>query len=165
MNIFNKIITKKNDKISYYKFSSKKFTSEQISKLCLKTQIANFFIEIYGLTQKQKNIIVTKTKLLDKKIEVFMNPINQNNLISFCIPVLRMKDFLTYTIEIDFDEILIWDCYTTIDQFLKKDQNKIDLKKDDCKFFLNYNRYENNYVELYLDPVVDSPDIYKLVSK
>ena len=149
MNIFNKLKTKRNDKIAYYKFPAKSFTSERIANLCLQTKIDSFFIEVYGLP---------KNDIADIKT-------NQEERLVVSISVIKMQSFLKYIIGFDFDEILIWDRYTTIDQFLQNGQNLSNTKNDESKFFLDYNKYENGYAELYLAPVVDSQDIQKILSE
>jgi len=163
VNIFNKLKTKRNDKIAYYKFPAKSFTSERIANLCLQTKIDSFFIEVYGLPKN--DIADIKTNLFGDGIDVAMNLKKQEERLVVSISVIKMQSFLKYITGFDFDEILIWDRYTTIDQFLQNGQNLSNTKNDESKFFLDYNKYENGYAELYLAPVVDSQDIQKILSE
>lgn len=157
MSFFNRLKIKRNKQISYYRFPAKSFTSEKIANICLQTKIDNFFIEIYGL---QKNEIDDMGKILfDNGIYANSDLVNVSGCFVASIPAVKTQWFLIYIARIDFDEILIWDCYTTIEQFLKNKLALRNVKNENNYFFLDYNRYENGFAELYLDPTIDSQNI------
>ena len=157
-----KIKTIKNKKVSSFEFVfdlSKGNTLFNILKLY---KLEKVYICIYGLKQVG----------LNKYKDIIFDRLYENDLVFIVdITVENIRNLLK-VLQGDFEELLVWNCYTDFDKFIDDTitlSSFLTLKKtrqftDDSQFYLSFNHIDN-IVEIVCDINIDNNVSKEILNK
>lgn len=152
-----KIKIQKNNDIIAFDFYSKLLINNRLSNLCKVFLLEDLYMSIYMIDSRKGDLYKT---LIDKKLISQISYVSKKHLqdIHIKLTINELPTITQLLSNFDFDELLIWDCYTDWDTYLKNETSvppfftiKSTNIKVENKFFLNYNLVESDKVEIVCD--------------
>ena len=144
----NNIMEKINNTTLYYKIKYKDLP-KKLKDIISVFEIPKIYVNIYEISS---DIAPIYDFMTNNNIKYFQMNNSKNDL---CICVENKISILDIISDIQFSEISIWDTYTSWSDFCHDSQNydltRNEAIKDIPHFFLSYNDYENNYLEIICD--------------
>lgn len=143
----NQIINNKVNSFTFTKFSCKGNSLEKILKLF---QVEEVYVCFYSNKSLPLNTLQT---ILDSKLCQVKLPTkkHQESLI-VKISTENCNILLDWLSDYEYDELIIWSCYTDWENFYKDLTNYTTTSASNVpSFFLNYNVYDGNTCEIICD--------------
>ena len=115
-----KIKIQKNNDIIAFDFYSKLLINNRLSNLCKVFLLEDLYMSIYMIDSRKGDLYKT---LIDKKLISQISYVSKKHLqdIHIKLTINELPTITQLLSNFDFDELLIWDCYTDWDTYLKNE--------------------------------------------
>lgn len=151
------------DRIIAFDFKVDLLKSDILYEICKALNLSDLYIDIFGINIRNNGFA---EKLTEKNRHILISKIKYENDLAIKAKVDDIAIILDVLSDFSFDEMNIWDVYTEWEQYLK-DKNTYNPipKTSEAKVYLNYNRFEGNRVELYLDKNFHAEEILRKLNE
>ena len=160
-----KIKIYRNQNVLSFDFKTNLIRKGRIHRICNLFKLDEIYMNIYGVYKQSENLIQA---LLEKEKSLIIEPIDNLYGLSIKVAVKNITKIVEVLALFDYEEINIWDCYTSWEKYLKDSNEKqpfftvkpINIECD-SKFYLNYSPQDGNKVEIICDVKYDNQNILK----
>lgn len=155
----------KNNQVNSFRFSYNIFKNDCLKHLLELFGMKEVLVSIYGLESIDRINYITRKAGIQNSIYI-----NKKDSYLFVSNVDKLQ--VIFDMLGNFDEIVVWNCFDKWENMIQViNTNKGGSQNDKIGFYLNYNCYENNFVDIISDidfnntKEITSKDILKVIEK
>ncbi len=166
-----KIKVKKNDKVLAIDFYANLLKDNILYKLCKEFNLTEIYIEIYSIDTRHKNFYESLLAINKNYLTYFAEKSGVQDIFikTTVVELSKIMDLLS---EFVFEDLIIWNCYTNWRKYLEDKTTKVPyftIKrgefKDDSNFYLNFNPYEGQKVEIICDLIYNKQELFERLTE
>lgn len=163
-----KIKIKKNDKVLAIDFYANLLKEDILYKLCREFNLEEIYIEISSIDARRKNFLDSLLAINRNYLTNLTEKCGMQNIFIKTKVDKSLKILINLLSEFVFEDLTIWDCYTNWEKYLEDTTTKapfFTIKrsefKDNSNFYLNFNSYEGQKVEIICDLIYNKQDLFE----
>ena len=166
-----KIKVKKNDKVIAIDFCANLLKDNKLYKLCKEFNLVEIYLEIYSIDIRYKNfyellLATNKNYITNFTEKSGVQDIFIKTTVDESLSIMKLLS------EFVFEGLTIWDCYTNWENYLEDKTTKIPFFtikrgefKDNSNFYLNFNAYEGQKVEIICDLIYNKQGLFERLNE